>query len=496
MAVNHESTETIELAIQKFNEKNGEIATLNSQVNTLTSTVNTLTSQVNTDNTDFGNIYEAIVIKGAAEYCDANIHSTYATAIYAIDTYSGDVDALEGYLDDVYTQIVAKGGTCTQNDYSTYDDGVASIPTSGGDTSQLEGYLSDIYTVISANTVGVTCTSGVYSSYDDAIDDIYDAYDLIISGKDSTISGLEGYLDDVYNQIVAKGGTCTQNNYSTYDDGVASIPTSGGGGGDTSQLEGYLSDIYTVISANTVGVTCTSGVYSSYDDAIDDIYDAYDATITGLQGQISTLTGQISSLQSQVSTLQSQVSSRDALIAELRGYLSDVYDAIIDMGGTDAIENNYPTYDDGILSIPSATPSGVASFDDIKSQLNMIDVPSTNLVITNGNSLFKNMTLYEKLYGGMYDLTNCTDVTDMFKNCPSLVEFKLSNFGNNVNNDLILDISDSSHTLNFADWYQDIPAYTGQYIRKIIVNQDTYDYNPNEIAALRNKNIIVEVKTT
>jgi len=442
MVENHESTETIELAIQKFNEKNTQINTLNSQINTLTSTVNTLNSQVATDNTNFGNIYEAIVVKGGAESCTENDHSTYASGILSIDTYSGDVDALKGYLDNVYTQIVAKGGTCTQNDYSTYDDGVASIPTSGGDTSQLEGYL-----------------------------------------------------DDVYTQIVAKGGTCTQKDYSTYDDGVASIPTSGGGGGDTSQLEGYLSDIYTVISANKVGVTCTSGVYGDYDDAIQNIYNAYDNTITGLQGQISTLNQRIDTLTGQVSSLQSQLSSRDLLINELQGYLSDIYSQIIAKGGT-CTQNDYSSYDDGVASIPSATPSGVASLDDLRSQLNMIDVPSTNLVITNGNSLFKNMTLYKKLYGGKYDLTDCTDVTDMFKNCPSLEEFELSNFGNNVNNDLILDISDSNNRIDFAGWYQDIPAYTGQYIRKIIVNQLTYNYNTDEIAALRNKNIIVEVKAT
>lgn len=135
------------------------------------------------------------------------------------------------------------------------------------------------------------------------------------------IAELEGYLADIYSAIIQQGGTATENSYSTYDDGVLSIPTS-----------------------------------SSEADLR--------ARIAELEGQVSTLQSTVQTQAATISSLQDEVTSKTATISTLQGtittyesYYSDIASAITTKGGVVSDSTDYASYDDYISSIPSGGSS-------------------------------------------------------------------------------------------------------------------------------------------
>lgn len=142
-----------------------------------------------------------------------------------------------------------------------------------------------------------------------------------INTGSAEVAELKGYLADIYTAIADKGGTCTKGDYSTYDDGVRSISTSG----DESALR---------------------------------------ARIAELEGQVSTLQSTVQTQAATISSLQDEVTSKTATISTLQGtittyesYYSDIATSITNKGGVVSDSTDYASYDDYISSIPSGGSS-------------------------------------------------------------------------------------------------------------------------------------------
>ena len=466
----------------------------------------------------FHDIYLAITSRGGV--CVENDYSTYDEGVLSIQC-DDTVLLLQGYLEDVYNAILIRGGHCTHLDYSTYDTGVLSINTSSS-MAYLQSCLADIYDAIIDK--GSTCDQSDYSTYAQGIENIETSSGEIaeleaqiaalqaqvaslqsqISTKDATISSLQSQVStltsqvsslqgtittyqsdfsDIASAITTMGGTVVDSSaYGDYDTYVLSIPS---GSGQVSTLEGYLADVYTAISNNTVGVTCTSGNYSDYDDAIGRIYTAYN-------GQISTLNGTITTY-----------------VADF----ADIATAITTKGGTVTSASAYSDFDTYVLSIPNQTVQG-GDLDRIKSQIYSIGAIEQNarsinssftnvplIRVTDGSNLFADMPNFEAV--DMYlDMSACTDCTDMFKNSPKVPVITILNFGNNSNADLVLDLAlrddfDLSYMAGDIKKYTTSPDGT-KHVRKFLVTQGAYNLNNDwgAIETLRNKGITVEVKQT
>lgn len=188
-------------------ELEAQIADLQAQVNSLTTDNESLTSQVAQLNSDKSSLQSQIDSK------DIEIQSKTAT----ISTYTG-------YLSSIGTAIVNKGGTITEGDFSTYAAGVESIPVGGGDNTELQNQVTEL----TAQVDSLTSTNNSYKSY----------------------------LDDIGTNITAKGGTVTSDDYSTYAEGVLSIPS----GGSTSSTDGNVSQFKSYITQFTVSDIPSTGL--------------------------------------------------------------------------------------------------------------------------------------------------------------------------------------------------------------------------------------------
>lgn len=178
------------------------------------------------------------------------------------------------------------------------------------------------------------------------------------------VAELKGYLANIYTAIGDKGGTCTEGDYGTYDDGVRSISTSGGDSSkEVTELKGYLADIYSAIIQQ--GGTCTENSYSTYDDGVLSIPTSSSeadlrARIAELEGQVSTLQSTVQTQAATISSLQDEVTSKTATISTLQGtittyqsYFSDIASAITTKGGVVSDSTAYADYDTYVASIPS-----------------------------------------------------------------------------------------------------------------------------------------------
>lgn len=414
-------------------------------------------------------VYNAILIRGG--HCEHLAYDQYDTGVLSINT-SSSMAYLQSCLADIYDAIVEQGSTATENDYSTYAQGVLDIETSSSEVEELEAQVAALQAQVASLQSQITTKDATISSLQSQVSTLNSQ----VSSLQGTITTYQSDFSDIASAITTMGGTVVDSSaYGDYDTYVLSIPT---GSGQISTLEGYLADVYTAISNNTVGVTCTSGNYSDYDAAIGRIYTAYN-------GQISTLNGTITTY-----------------VADF----ADIATAIGTMGGTVTDSTAYADFDTYVLSIP--TSGGGGDLDRLKPYIHEIDAAEINgtykFVVTNGNNMFADMTKLDTLYGE-FDLSTCTDVTDMFKNCTSLGgpdgTPKIKNFGNSSNADLILDLSynDDIVLSNMLD--VGIAKYTRSpdgtvHVRKILLSQNAYDNNQGygDITRMRNKGITVQVK--
>lgn len=449
-------------------------------------------------------IYEVIVNNPCSVTVVKDNYADYDTYTHdIIDNMSTKITAYEGYFADIATAITTKHGVIIDSTkYEDYDSYILSIPQSGGggeDTSELEGYLNDVYTVLSQNTVSVSVTSGAYDTFDQAISDIYDAYDAIITGKDNTIYSLTSTVNTyemdfgaIYTAIVNKGGTCTQNDYSTYAAGVNSIPTSGG---STTTLEGYLDDIYDVISKNDVGVTVVEGAYQDYD---------------------SNTSAIISALKSQISTLQSQLSTANQTITAYQGYFADIATAITNKGGTVTDQSAYADFDDYVTGIPSgSTPvvqHGTLDWFKLPQNRNLtgmdfreITSGKGSIVVFPENSsyLFANLGVPEynsdgtqnedyydfRFYADKFDMSACTNIEGVFSNsCLDTFLPLTSNFCKSVQGDVTLDLT-TFNNVDFDNFKNSIEKNTTGFKREFLLKHEHYESNVNYggVRTLRNK---------
>lgn len=205
------------------------IAELEGQVSTLQSTVQTQAATISS--------------------LQAEVTSKTAT----ISTLQGTITTYQSYFSDIASAITTKGGVVSDSTaYADYDTYVASIPSGGSSAreQELEGYLDDVYTILVANTVGVTVTQSP-ANYDTYISSIYSAYDSTISAKDATITarnatitGYESDFADIAAAITTKGGTVTSASaYSDFDTYVASIPNTVVQGGDLDRIKSQIHSI-------------------------------------------------------------------------------------------------------------------------------------------------------------------------------------------------------------------------------------------------------------
>ena len=503
-------------AIAELNSRQNSINSLTSQVNSLTSQVNTLTGQVNTLTGDLDSVYDVIVdntvgvevvkenIDQYGVYCQ-NIITAYDTIVADKDTTISTKNTListyEGYFSDICNNISSMDGTVADPIvYADIADYVLTIPQSGSPTTYI-GYLNDIYTVISANNQGIAITSGDYQNFDTNIQDIFNSYDAVITGKDNTIYSLTSTVNEyemdfgsIYTAIVNKGGTCTQNDYSTYASGVNSIPTSGGG--DTSVLEGYLDDIYDVISQNDVGVTVVAGDYGNFDDNTSAI---------------------INALKSQISTLQGQLSTANQTITTYQGYLADIATSITNKGGTVTDPYAYADFDDYVTGIPSGEQTvdqGIIAFGNFKTQINEIDAIGTNSDHDNYEmnlwgdctNMFRYMGYSNKdaaPFGSneKLNLSGLTNATDMFGHVTDDGQGNLSidtylyslpaltgGIGTSYKGDLSIDLR-CFDSVDMDGWKSSFPRNNTGYVREIILRSYNYEQNKEwgGVRALTNK---------
>lgn len=182
-------------------------SSLLSQVNELTVRNESLNSQVAQLNSDKTSLQSQIDSK------DIEIQSKTAT----ISTYTG-------YLSSIGTAIVNKGGTIIEGDFSTYAAGVESIPVEGGDNTELQNQVTELTAQVDSLT--------------------------------STNNSLKSCLDDIGTNITAKGGSIVAGNYSTYAEGVLSIPS----GGSTSSTDGSVTQFKTYITGITFSGVPSTGL--------------------------------------------------------------------------------------------------------------------------------------------------------------------------------------------------------------------------------------------
>ena len=276
-------------------------------------------------------------IKTAIEDMGVTVGSTNADGYPdLIRSIQGDAAAYIGYLNDIYLAIVARGGVCTEGDYSTYDDGVRSI-TCDDTVLELKGYLTDISNAILIRA-GVFDPND-YSTYDTGILSINTSSSIAqlqnqVAQLEAKVTQYESDFADIATAIMAKGGTVSDPDaYDDYDTYINSIPS--GGSSHEQELQGYLDDVYGVLSNNTVGVAVTQ-TPANYDTYISDIYTAYNNTI---------------------STKDATITTRNATISAYEADFADIATSITNKGGTVSDPLSYSDFDTYVASIPSGSSS-------------------------------------------------------------------------------------------------------------------------------------------
>lgn len=257
------------------------------------------------------------------------------------------------------------------------------------------------------------------------------------------VAELKGYLDDIYNAIGDKGGTCTKGDYSTYDDGVRSISTSG----DESALR---------------------------------------ARIAELEGQVSTLQSTVQTQAATISSLQDEVTSKTATISTLQGtittyqsYFSDIASAITTKGGVVSDSTDYASYDDYVASIPSG--GGSSHEQELQGYLN--DVYNALAANTVGVTVTQSPANYDTYISSIYsayDSTiNAKDATINAKDA-TITTYE-SDFA-----DIAAAITAKGGTVTSASAYSDFDTYIAS-IPNTVVQGGKLDSIKSQIAGINAK---------
>lgn len=304
------------------------------------------------------------------------------------------------------------------------------------------------------------------------------------------IAELEGYMADIYDAIGDKGGTCTEGDYSTYDDGVRSISTSGGDSSEeVTELEGYLADIYDAIIQQ--GGTCTENSYSTYDDGVLSIDTSGDesalrARIAELEGQVSTLQSTVQTQAATISSLQDEVTSKTATISTLQGtittyqsYFSDIASAITTKGGVVSDSTAYADYDTYVASIPSGDSS--AREQELEGYLD--DVYTILVANTVGVTINQSPANYDSYISSIYTAYNSTISTK-----DSTIEARNTTITGYESDfaDIAAAITAKGGTVTSASAYSDFDTYIAS-IPNTVVQGGALDRIKSQIAGIEAK---------
>lgn len=411
-----------------------QIENLQGQVNSLSSQVEQLTNEKNSLSEQVGTLTsQNSTLQSSLDSQTAELQSKTAT----LSTYTG-------YLKSIGENIKTKGGTITENDFSTYANGVLTI------------FSEDTTKVNELQTQVNELTSQVESLTTDK------------TNLNTIIGRYESYFADIKSAIETKGSTVDDNvGYSSYAQGILSISST-----DDSELSALQNQVTSLTNENSK-----------------------------LAEQVSSLMVANSDLTSQNTTLTKDKESLNTTISDYKGYFADIKSAIEAKGSTVTNANDYSSYAQGIMNIVISSGSGgdsstsTTELNMLKPYLTGVDFESEAKVkLTNAKDLFSGCSKLSQIYGNPYlDLSDCESVTNMFKGCTALsMDLVITNFGNNVQKDLVLDLS-ACERVDLDITKSKIAKYTGSYVRKIILNEDDYTNNNGwgNVSGLKSKGIQV-----
>ena len=423
-----------------------QIENLQGQVNSLSSQVEQLTNEKNSLSEQVGTLTsQNSTLQSSLDSQTAELRSKTAT----LSTYTG-------YLKSIGENIKTKGGTITENDFSTYAGGVLTI--SSEDTTK----VNELQTQVNELTSQVERLTTDKNN----LNDIINIYKTIFANIKSAIE--------------TKGGTVGED-YSSYAQAILILNITG---------SSEISDLQNQVNSLTNDKTELTNQVNSLT-----------SENNRLEEQVSSLTNANSDLTSQNTTLKEDKKSLNTTISNYKGYFADIKSAIEAKGSTVTNANDYSSYAQGIMNIIISSGSGSGSstsstgIEQFKTELIGLDFDTNAVIkITNENNLCSGCSKLRALYGDPYlDLSNCNDVTDMFKGCSSFSSgLIIKNFGNNVQKDLILDLSECQ-SIDLDNFKDIIVKYTGTYVRKIILDPNSYSNNVDwgGVATLKNKGIQV-----
>lgn len=423
-----------------------QIENLQGQVNSLSSQVEQLTNEKNSLSEQVGTLTsQNSTLQSSLDSQTAELQSKTAT----ISTYTG-------YLKSIGENIKTKGGTITENDFSTYVDGVLTI--SSEDTTKVNELQTQV-NELTSQVESLTTDKNNLST-------IIDTYKTIFANIKSAIE--------------TKGGTVGED-YSSYAQAILNLNIT-----DNSEISDLQNQVNSLTNDKTELTNQVNSLTSENDK---------------LAEQVSSLTNANSDLTSQNTTLKRDKESLNTTISNYKGYFADIKSAIEAKGSTVTNANDYSSYAQGIMNITISSGSGSDSststteLNMLKPYLTGVDFESDAKVkLTNAKDLFSGCPKLSQLYGDPhFDLSDCESVTNMFKGCTALgMNLIITNFGNNVQKDLVLDLS-ACASIDLDNTKNVTAKYTGSYVRKIILNED--DYNNNNgwggVSALKNKGIQV-----
>ena len=424
-----------------------QIENLQGQVNRLSSQVEQLTNEKNSLSEQVGTLTsQNSTLQSSLDSQTAELRSKTAT----LSTYTG-------YLKSIGENIKTKGGTITENDFSTYAGGVLTI--SSEDTTK----VNELQTQVNELTSQVERLTTDKNN----LNTIINTYKTIFANIKSAIE--------------TKGGTVGED-YTSYAQAILNLNITGSS--DISDLQNQVNSLTNDKTELTNQVNSLTSENNR------------------LEEQVSSLTNANSDLTSQNTTLKEDKKSLNTTISNYKGYFADIKSAIEAKGSTVTNANDYSSYAQGIMNIviiSSGSGSGSSTsstgIEQFKTELIGLDFDTNAVIkITNANNLFSGCSKLRELYGDPYlDLSNCNDVTDMFKGCSSFSSgLIIKNFGNNVQKDLILDLSECQ-SIDLDNFKDIIVKYTGTYVRKIILDPNSYSNNVDwgGVAKLKSKGIQV-----
>ena len=263
----------------------------------------------------------------------------------------------------------------------------------------------------------------------------------------NTINTYEMNFGSIYTAIVGRGGTCTENDYSTYASGVNSIPTDASiqaqldaANALLTQYRGFFADIATAIT-NKGGTVVDSSDYSSYADYVNGIPTGGQTVDQGIIA--------FGNLKTQILEIDSQ------------GTDSGHSNAQINLWGDCTNMFRYMGYSDRYSS---------PFYGGVKLNLSGL---------TNATDMFGHVT-----DDGQGNLS----IDTYLNNLPDLTD----GIGVNYQGNLSIDLR-CFRSIDMDGWKNNIPTNNTGYIREIILRTENYNQNVNwgGVQRLRSKGYTV-----